>query len=193
MCYFREWGQLYNITESDTIPVQFKMLSCLHLDGSSLDVLWVFPWRYIHWFSFLVEISFHLSFCISYFLRANNIHCLYFFYYICGSYVLACWVGFSWKTNSCYTHLYFVRRYFLLFLSVFDACFYVFIWCIIMYAFTNLCISRSNMISDLIMRHSHFNFKSYFDVFILLFYPFMFWFLLHVECFHIMSLHVASY
>lgn len=79
MCYFREWGQLYNITESDTIPVQFKMLSCLHLDGSSLDVLWVFPWRYIHWFSFLVEISFHLSFCISYFLRANNIHCLYFF------------------------------------------------------------------------------------------------------------------
>lgn len=58
--------------------------------------------------------------------------------------------------------------------SIFDACLYLFIWHIVMYALTNLCISRLIMISVISMRHSNFSLNNYFNVFIPLVYLFIF-------------------
>lgn len=70
-------------------------------------------------------------------------------------------------------------------LFFFCAIFYVWcvficiIWCIVMYALTNICTSRSGRISGLSMRHWDFSFNIYFDVFIPLLYIY---FLVIVTC-----------
>lgn len=88
--------------------------------------------------------------CRSMFSLANDIFCWYFFYYVCRFCIPLCQVGYGGRIESCYTHLCSTHYYFSFVLwIVFDACSCLFIWSIMMYALTSLCISRLDMISGL--------------------------------------------
>lgn len=72
-------------------------------------------------------------------------------------------------------------------------CVFIYLFDVLWYMASPICMSRSDMISSLSLRHSDFSSNSYFDIFIHVFYPFIFLFVLHGECSHVMPLQLTSY